>query len=243
MSSNTIILSNETTLKSQKSVKWLEIHIDKKFNFKKHVNKRVINATKALHSISRLQNEWELLSMTSRQLYITCISAISNYDSEIWWKNQKQLRNKLQKLQNATLRKILEAFRISSIVVMKIETNLKLINIRLNQKNQKLELRMLKMKKNFSIKLKNFELFAEKLKRNVKRAIKRIFRLKLRWITRNVINKNDAFNFKIYHKWILNRRNDHDKKYLKKIIIRNWNWLRCKCSRQLFKESRINSLN
>jgi hypothetical protein len=125
-------------------------------SFKKHVNKRVANATKALHSISRLQNpEWELSSMTSRQLYITCISATSDYDSEIWWKNQKQCENKLQKLQNATLKKILEAFRISPIVVMKIETNLKSINIRLDQKNQKLELRMLKIKKNHSIRLKN----------------------------------------------------------------------------------------
>ncbi len=133
MSSNTIILSNKTTLKSQKGVKWLEIHIDRKLNFKEHVNKRVANATRALHSISRLQNtEWRLSSMTSRQLYMTCIRAISDYDSEIWWKNQKQFRNKLQKLQNVALRKILEAFRISSIVVMKIETHLKSINIRLN---------------------------------------------------------------------------------------------------------------
>jgi hypothetical protein len=161
MSSNTIILSNETTLKSQKSVKWLEIYIDRKLNFKKHVNKRVANATKALHSISRLQNtEWRLSSAASRQLYMTCTSAISDYDSEIWWKNQKQFRNKLQKLQNVALKKILEALRISSVNVMKIEANLKSINIRLDQKNQKLDLRMLKMKDNHSIRLKisNFSL-------------------------------------------------------------------------------------
>jgi hypothetical protein len=96
MLSNTIILSNETTLKSQKCVKWLKIYIDKKLNFKEHVNKRVVNATKALHSISRLQNiEWRLSSMTNHQLYMTCTSAISNYESKIWWKNQKQFRNKL----------------------------------------------------------------------------------------------------------------------------------------------------
>jgi hypothetical protein len=245
MSSNTIILSNETTLKSQKSVKWLKIHIDKKLNFKEHVKKRVANATKALHSISRLQNtEWGLSSMTSRQLYMTCISAISDYDSEIWWKNQKQFRNKLQKLQNAALKKILEAFRISSIVVMKIETNLKSINIRLDQKNKKLELRMLKMKKNHSIRLKisNFSLKNWK-KRNVKRAFKRIFKLKSRRITRNAINKNDAFNFQIHHRWILDRRNDNDKKYLKKFIIKNWNWFRRRRSKQSFKESRVNSSN
>jgi hypothetical protein len=136
MSTNTITLSNETTLKSQKSVQWLEIYIDKKLTFKEHVNKRIANTTKALHSINRLQNtEWELSSMTSRQLYIICTSAISDYDFEIWWKNQKQFRNKLQKLQNIALRKILEAFRISSIAAMKIEANLKSINICLDQKN------------------------------------------------------------------------------------------------------------
>jgi hypothetical protein len=85
MSSNSITLSNETTLRSQKSVKWLEIYIDRKLNFKEHVSKRIANATKALYSINHLQNtEWELSSMTSRQLYMICTSAISDYDSEIW---------------------------------------------------------------------------------------------------------------------------------------------------------------
>jgi ribonuclease HI len=155
MSTNTIILSNKTTLRSQKSVKSLKIHIYRKLTFKEHVNKRIANATKVLHSISRLQNtEWRLLSMTSRQLYMTCTNAISDYDSKIWWKNQKQFRNKLQKLHNIALKKIFEAFRISSIVVMRIEANLKSINIRLDQKNQKLELKMFKMRKNHSIREK-----------------------------------------------------------------------------------------
>jgi hypothetical protein len=86
-----------------------------------------------MYLISRSQNiEWELSLMTSRQLYMTCISAISDYDLEIWSKNQKQFQSKLQKLQNVALRKILEAFRTSSIAVMKIETNILSINIRLN---------------------------------------------------------------------------------------------------------------
>jgi hypothetical protein len=37
MSINIITLSNETTLKSQKSVKGLEIYIDKKLTFKEHM--------------------------------------------------------------------------------------------------------------------------------------------------------------------------------------------------------------
>jgi hypothetical protein len=133
MSMISITLSNEITLRHQKRVKWLEFHLDRKLTFKEHVNKRVAYATRVMHSISRLQNiEWGLSSMTSRQLYMTCISAISDYDSEIWWKNQKQFQNKLQKLQNVALRKILEAFRTSSIAAMKIEANILLINIRLD---------------------------------------------------------------------------------------------------------------
>ncbi len=161
MSTNTITISNQITLKSQKCVKWLRIYIDRKLTFKKHVNKKIANATRVLHSISRLQNiEESLSSMISRQLYMTCINAISDYESEIWWKNQKQFRDKLQKLQNIALRKILEVFRTSLIAAMKIKANIKSVNIRLDQKNQKLRLRMMKMKKNHSIRLKisNFSL-------------------------------------------------------------------------------------
>jgi hypothetical protein len=71
-------------------------------------------------------------------------------------------------LQNDALRKILEAFQISSIAAMKIEANIKSINIRLDQKNQKLALRMLKMNKNHSTRLKICEFFFEKLKQNIK---------------------------------------------------------------------------
>jgi succinyl-CoA synthetase beta subunit len=50
--------------------------------------------------------------------------------------------------------------RTSSIAAMEIEANLKPVNIRLDQKNQKLGLRMLKMKKNHPTRLKtpNFPL-------------------------------------------------------------------------------------
>jgi ribonuclease HI len=98
--------------------------------------------------------------MTSGQLCMTCINAVSNYESEIWWKNQEQFRDKLQKLQKVALKKILDAFRTSSVAVMKIEANIISVNIWLDQKNQKLRLRMLKMKKDHSIRLKisNFSL-------------------------------------------------------------------------------------
>ncbi len=41
MFTNTITLSNETTIKSQKSVKWLDIYINRKLTFKEHVIKKL----------------------------------------------------------------------------------------------------------------------------------------------------------------------------------------------------------
>ena len=125
--------------------------------FKTHVEKRLIFAIKIFHSISRLQNfEWSLASMITRQLYQICITAISDYDFEIWWNDQKSYAEKFQKLQNLKLRKILKIFKTSSISIMKIEINIQSIKIRLNQKNQKLILRIMKLNQNHFIRLKIF---------------------------------------------------------------------------------------
>ena len=146
MSINSIILSNETILKFQNMIKWLNVWIDQKLIFKIHIEKRLISAIKIVHLISRLQNfEWGLTFMITRQLYQTCITAISNYNSEIWWNDQKLYAQKFQKLQNLKLRKILKTFKTSSISIMKIEINIQSIKIRLNQKNQKLILRIMKL--------------------------------------------------------------------------------------------------
>ena len=85
MSTNSIILSNETVLKFQNMIKWLKIWIDQKSTFKTHVEKRLIFAIRIFYSISQLQNfEWNLIFIITRQLYQICITAISDYDFEIW---------------------------------------------------------------------------------------------------------------------------------------------------------------
>ena len=125
--------------------------------FKIHVEKRLTSAIRVFHSISRLQNsEWGLASMATRQQYQTCITAISDYGSEIWWNDQKSYAEKFQKLQNLKLRKILKTFKTSSISIMEIEVNIQPIKIRLNQKNQKLALRIMKLDQRHSIRLKTF---------------------------------------------------------------------------------------
>ena len=55
-STNTVELPNNTILKSKLDLKWLEIYMNKKLNFKKHVQNRIASANRVLHLINRLQN-------------------------------------------------------------------------------------------------------------------------------------------------------------------------------------------
>ncbi len=82
----------------------------------------------------RKKKEWELNVKSEKQLYLTCITSISDYDAEIWWNNQKSYLVKFRKLQNAALRKILNAFRTSSIDAMQIEVEISSMKMRLDQK-------------------------------------------------------------------------------------------------------------
>ena len=117
-----------------------------------HVQKKIAAATRVLHTVNRLQNfEWDLSAKTERQLYISCITSISDYESEIWYINQKTYLNQLQKLQNTALRKILECFRTTSVNAMKIEVNISSVKLRLTRKSMKYALRVIKMKKNHSV--------------------------------------------------------------------------------------------
>ncbi len=130
-----IILLNNTIIKSKTCVRWLKVWLNRKLNFKVHVQTKIATVTKTLHSLFKLMNsEWELNVKSEKQLYLTYVTSISNYDVEIWWNNQKSYVNKYCKLQNAALRKILNAFRTSLIDAMQIEVEISSMKIWLNQK-------------------------------------------------------------------------------------------------------------
>ncbi len=89
--------------------------------------------TRMLHSLFKLMNsKWELNMKLERQLYLACITIISDYDIEIWWNNQKSHAIKFHKLQNAALWKILRAFWTSFIKVMQIEIEISSVKVQLN---------------------------------------------------------------------------------------------------------------
>lgn len=106
-------------------VKWLEIYLDQKLLFHNHVKQKVNEATKIFYQIKRLSNIKRGLSFYAiRQLYIACITLITDYMVLIWWRGQRYILDKYQKLQNQALKKILEAFKTSPIQAMEIKASL-----------------------------------------------------------------------------------------------------------------------
>jgi ribonuclease HI len=141
-----VTLPNGTVIKPGEVVRWLGIWLDRKLNFNHHVEHKVAAAKRALHSISRLAtSEWGLSASAFRQLYLTCITTVSDFGAEVWWKEQKTHIEKLQSLQNLAMRKILGAFRSSPSAAMEVELSILPPKIRLNQQCRKFAIRVISM--------------------------------------------------------------------------------------------------
>ncbi len=129
---------------SQELVRYLNVWFDRKLSFKAHVQKRIAAANRMFHSISRLANTKRDLSFqVFRKLYIVYIASVADYKVLVWWKNQQFLLDKFEKLQNSALKKILEAFKTSSIAVMKIEADIVLVSVRFEKLCKNYALRIL----------------------------------------------------------------------------------------------------
>ena len=100
-----------------------------------------------------MKSKWELFAAACRQLYMSRIISISDYNSEIWYHDEKQkhFEQMFQKIQNFAVRKILDAFKTSSTKAMKVEANLLSSVIRLAQKNQIYVVQIAKMRENSSL--------------------------------------------------------------------------------------------
>src|SRR5436189_922753 len=129
-----IIQIGNIQIKPKNLVRWLNIWLDSKLNFKEHVEKKIADAICIFHQISRLLNtERDLSFQTMRQLYIAYIVSIADFGVPIWWNNQKFLLDKYQKLQNLALRRILGAFKTSPIITMELEAAISSPKVRFNK--------------------------------------------------------------------------------------------------------------
>jgi len=158
----TIMLFNDTVIKSKICIWWLKVWLNRKLNFKMHVQMKIITVIKTLHSLFKLMNsEWKLNARSEKQLYLACITIISDYDIEIWWNNQKNHVIKFCKLQSATLWKILKVFwtlliKVMQIEVMQIETEISSVKVWLNQKCKNYAIKIVELLKKHSTRKQTF---------------------------------------------------------------------------------------
>ncbi|TVY32157.1 hypothetical protein LSUB1_G006483 [Lachnellula subtilissima] len=79
-----LILPDGTIVPPKQTVKWLGIHFNALLRFKEHITIRTALAKSAFGRMSRLANSKRGLSPTAfRQLYLACITSISDYASPI----------------------------------------------------------------------------------------------------------------------------------------------------------------
>jgi hypothetical protein len=103
-----------------------------------------------------------------RQLYLACITSIADYGVPIWWKGQKNLLKRYQKLQNNMLRKVLGAFKTSSIAVMKIEVSILPVRIRFEKICQNYAYRTLLLNQDHFIRKRASESFSFSVNEEIK---------------------------------------------------------------------------
>ena len=137
-------------------------------SFKTHVQKKIVLTTKTLHLLHRLMNsEWDLLTSAEKQLYSACITFINDYDSSIWWKQQKNFEKLFQKLQNSATRKILEVFRFLLSAAMKLKLIILSLKIKLDKTSELYALKVINLSENHSIKQRTSYTFSSEFRTDI----------------------------------------------------------------------------
>ncbi|KAF7568929.1 Trichoplein multi-domain protein [Pyrenophora tritici-repentis] len=89
--------------------------------------------TRSIFQNGRLANiELGLSTHAIRQLYLACVTSVSDYGAQIYWQNQPYATKKLQSLHNLACRKTLGVFRTAPTVPTSLEASLLPPAIRLN---------------------------------------------------------------------------------------------------------------
>lgn len=136
----------EYTVQPRSMVKWLGIYFDSKLSFKQHIAKRISLAEGALQRIIRLSNTQQQLSFPAlRQLYVAYITAISDYEAQLWWgkRGYQTLLKPYQQLQNRAIVRIIGAFKGSPTRVLEVEASIPPAEIRIENACKGYALRLL----------------------------------------------------------------------------------------------------
>jgi hypothetical protein len=93
-------------------LRWLEIWLDQKLDFKEHVMRKVNAGKNVLGEIGRLERSIKGIGVGNmRKMYIACVKGTMDYGSKIWWKEQEGMARKIDKVDEQGMRRIGGHFR------------------------------------------------------------------------------------------------------------------------------------
>lgn len=111
----------------------LGIQLDSQLKFIAHINKRLTKAKSAEIQIKHLRSTYGLASGLKQRIQIVAVQSITLYRAELWWKNQKNHKCKVQKLINYQAQAITGMYSITLIQALISEAGLMLAQILLDQ--------------------------------------------------------------------------------------------------------------
>ena len=83
---------------------WLGMWLDSRLTFDPHVSERLRKAKTAESRIRGLSKIYGLSPALVRRIQIAAVQSVALYGAELWWKNQKNHQNEIQKLINRQAR-------------------------------------------------------------------------------------------------------------------------------------------
>lgn len=93
-------LVDQTIFFNKEATRWLGMWFDSRLIFKSHVNEKLRKAKIAESRIKGLSKTYVLSPALVQRVQIAAVQSVALYGAEIWWKNQKNHQNEIQKLIN-----------------------------------------------------------------------------------------------------------------------------------------------
>ena len=120
-----IRLPNRTVIHPSECIRWLGIWFDRKLNFNTYVKQKKTSMLRAFNAIQNLSNtERGLTRGAMRQLCMSTVFSVSDYGSELWFRNQRTQVKSIQTIQNNVMRRVAGAFKTTSIKALEAEVEL-----------------------------------------------------------------------------------------------------------------------
>ncbi|GBN96432.1 Putative protein in type-1 retrotransposable element R1DM [Araneus ventricosus] len=129
---------NNTTIKRQKSIKYLGVYIDEKMNWSTHIHHQTKKAAQYLQNLQKIAGKtWGINLKHRRILYKTVIERMLAHGATVWCQNPTmKLAKKLAKMQRGFLLAISGAYRTSPTAALQVALGIAPLHLQFQMESQ-----------------------------------------------------------------------------------------------------------